>query len=357
MCYKHKGFVIFVNLVIIISILTGCSEAENTDTASQSQTQTLPISENYFIFDTVVSVRVYDERIEKSHFDYIESIMEQIDETMNRFKEESEVAKVNRLAGEEAVQVTEETYHIIKTAKEYALRSEGRFEPTIGPLVDLWAIGNGGSEVPPIAEIDAAKQLIDFNKLELNDDSLTVKLQQKGMTLDLGAIAKGYAADVIASYLQEQGFTSAIIDLGGNILAMGSKPDKSPWRIGIQSPDENRGEHLGTISVVNKTIVTSGVYERYFIYDNKQYHHIIDPFTGYPAANELASATIITEKSMHADAMSTTVFLLGLEEGMAFVESTENTEAIFVTNDHKVYVTSGLKDNFKLTRQEYELVE
>lgn len=344
---------IFMLVIAFAAILVGC----NTANTEQSSKVELPISESYFIFDTIVSVRVYDERMDDAHFESIKAILEHIDETMNRFKEKSEVAHINQLAGQSAVKVSEETFNIIQTAKSYAISSGGKFDPTVGPLVDLWAIGNGGSVVPSDEAIEAAKQLVDYDKLILDKHNLTVELKDKGMTLDLGAIAKGYAADKVAQYLQEQDFHSAIIDLGGNIVAMGSKPNQTAWSIGIQSPEENRGAYLGTLSVEDKTIVTSGIYERYFTFQDKQYHHVLDPFTGFPASHELVSVTIITDESMHADAMSTATFLLGLEEGTAFIEAMDNSEAIFVTRDYKVHLTSGLKDKFKLTRDDYKLVE
>ncbi|MEF2247502.1 MULTISPECIES: FAD:protein FMN transferase [unclassified Paenibacillus] len=350
MRFKNIGIMILVTCLFIIS---GCKPAGSSDTPKAK----LPISENYFIFDTVVSVRVYDERMNVSHFAEIKKLLEHINETMNRFEENSEVTKINQFAGSSAVQVSKETFYIIKTAKEYAELSGGKFDPTIGPLVDLWAIGNGGVKAPSRAAIEEAMKLVDYKKLLLDESRSSVQLKDSDMTLDLGAIAKGYAADVVADYLQKQGFASAIIDLGGNIVAMGSKPDQSAWSIGIQSPEEKRGAHLGTLPVRNKTIVTSGVYERYFKDNGQVYHHVLDPFTGYPASNELASATIITDNSMNADAMSTAVFVQGLQEGMAFIESTDNAEAIFVTNDHKVYITSGLKNIFKLTSDDYHFAE
>lgn len=350
---KNIGIIVLVACFIF---MLGCSNAGLSE-PSEPAKATLPISENYFIFDTVVSVRVYDERMNAEHFAEIKALLEHINETMNRFEEGSEVTSINHSAGKAAVQVSEETFYIIKTAKEYAERSGGKFDPTVGPLTDLWAIGNGGSKVPKRTAIEDAKQHVTHTKLLLNENDKSVKLAESGMTLDLGAIAKGYAADVVAEYLSEQGFSSAIIDLGGNVLAMGSKPNKSPWLIGIQSPEEKRGEHLGTVAVRNKTIVTSGVYERYFIDNEQLYHHIMDPFTGYPVLNDLASVTIVTEKSINADALSTAVFAQGLEAGLEFVETMDDVEAIFVTADKKVYVTAGLKDIFKLTSEDYQMAE
>ncbi len=346
----RRSYLAVMILLTFALAISGCSKNEPS-----GKQEDVSVSENYFIFDTVVSVRVYDERVTKEHFDDIKKLLENINETMNRLEKDSEVSLINHQAGKQAVVVSPETYLVIKTAKQYAELSEGHFDPTVGPLVDLWAIGNGGTAKPEASLIEKEKQLIDYHKLTLDDDKLAVKLEEAGMTLDLGAIAKGYAADVIAEYLQEHDFKSAIIDLGGNILAMGSKPGGAAWAIGIQSPEEKRGAHLGTIPVINKTVVTSGVYERYFIENGEVYHHVLDPYTGYPSWNGLASVTIVTDVSMDADAMSTAVFVMGLEKGMEFVESIDYAEAIFVTEDKKVYVSSGLKDIFKLVHKEYTL--
>jgi thiamine biosynthesis lipoprotein len=176
------------------------------------------------------------------------------------------------------------------------------------------------------------------------------------MQVDLGAIAKGYAADEVAEILKENGVQHAIINLGGNVLTIGGNMKGSPWRIGIQDPFNPRGEFMGIITIEDKTVVTSGTYERYFEQDGKRYHHILDPRTGYPAENEVASVSIITNKSMDGDGNSTSVLLLGLEEGMKFVESQEGVDAIFVTYDKKVYITSGLKDVFTVTNSQFTLM-
>ncbi|MFD2117502.1 FAD:protein FMN transferase [Paenibacillus yanchengensis] len=341
-----------VMLICFMMVITGCASESNI-----AEEKKLPISENFFIFDTIVSIRVYDERVNEQHFTDMKQLLEEIDQKMNRMVEGSEVSEVNKQAGKAAVTVSEDTFLVIKTAKDYAEQSAGSFDPTIGPLVDLWAIGNGGTTVPERAKITAAQSLIDYNNLVLDENKLEIKLLEAGMTIDLGAIAKGYAADVIAAYLQEQGFESAIIDLGGNILAMGSKPGGQAWSIGVQSPEEKRGDHLGTLPVTNKTVVTSGVYERYFIENEQVYHHVLDRKTGFPVQNELASVTIVTENSMNADALSTATFVLGLKQGMAFIEQLDYAEAIFVTNDHQVYISTDLKDKFTLTNSNYSLAE
>ena len=171
--------------------------------------------------------------------------------------------------------------------------------------------------------------------------------------MDLGAIAKGYTADEVKKVLLNNKINSALINLGGNVYAIGTNPDGDDWNIGIQNPLSTRGEYLGTISVTDKSIVTSGNYERFFIKDGIRYHHIFDPKTGYPAEEGLISTTIVSDKSIDGDALSTSTYILGLDKGIKLVESIKGVEAIFVTKDKKVYVTPGLKNNFKLTSKEF----
>lgn len=341
------------NIAVLISILTlvlyGCAEQGEQDATE------LPISETYFIFDTVVSVRVYDNSVTKQHFSEVENILHAIDAKMNRLKAGSELERVNRSAGVKSEVVSADTMHVVKAALDFAMRSGGKFEPTIGPLVDLWGIGQEGVQVPKQADIDQMLPLIDYKQVIVDEEASTIYLEQAGMSLDLGAIAKGYAADQIAAYLKEEQLQGAIIDLGGNIFAMGSKPSGDHWVIGIQDPDEQRGDYVGLLSIGEKTVVTSGIYERYFVEDGQHYHHIFDSSSGYPVENNLLSVTIITDSSLAADALSTTVFALGMEDGMAFVEQEEGTEAIFITKDKHIYVTSGLGEEFTMTNSRYEL--
>lgn len=341
-------------IVIILALLgsTGCG-AQAGSIESESR---LPISDHYFIFDTIVNLRVYDERITPEHFAEMKELLDGIDGKMNRLREGSELDRVNQNAGRSPTPVSDETYRIVSTALQYAAASGGHFDPTVGPLVELWGIGSESAAVPDQQQLADALQLIDYTSVSLDESSHSISLPQAGMSLDLGAIAKGYAADVLAAYLKEQGFESAIIDLGGNILALGAKPDGSSWSIGVQDPEQARGQHLGVLKVKDKTIVTSGVYERFFEEQGKVYHHILSPFDGYPVDNDLQSVTIVTEGSMDADAMSTAAFSLGMQEGRKFIERLETAEAIFVTKDREIYVTSGLKQGFQLTNDTYRLM-
>lgn len=175
------------------------------------------------------------------------------------------------------------------------------------------------------------------------------------MQLDLGGIAKGYAADVAASIIKEHGNQAAIINLGGNVYAYGEKANGDSFKIGVQNPFSPRGAYLGILSVKDQTVVTSGTYERFFEQDGTVYHHILDPKTGYPVENNLESVTIVTESSMSADALSTMTFVLGLEKGLNLVESLDDVEALFITKDHQLYASSGFLNNFELTDDSFTI--
>lgn len=343
---RHLAFPL---LLVLLLAAAGCGP----ETAADGP----PRSQSYFIFDTLVTVKVFDGEATPEQFREIEALLGTIDRQMNRLKDESEIAEVNRQSGLAAVPVSEDTFQVVKTAIDYAASSGGKFDPTVGPLVDLWRIGQGGAKRPAQAAIDEALGRVGFEAVELDEARRTIRLAKPGMSLDLGAIAKGFAADRVAAYLRQEGFRSALIDLGGNILAMGRKPGDQLWSIGVQNPNEPRGAHIGIIQVDNETIVTSGIYERYFIENGEHYHHILDPDLGSPVHNGLLGVTIVTGRSIDADAMSTAVFVLGLEEGLRYIEARPGTDVLLITGDKKVYATSGLRGRLELTNREFTLAE
>ncbi|NEZ44839.1 FAD:protein FMN transferase [Paenibacillus alvei] len=339
-------------------ILSGCGSSgkEASGTNDTANKKSAIKQQSYFIFDTIVTVKIYDERADQKQFKDIENLLNEIDSRLNRTKDTSELAKIHAASGKEAVTVTPESFDLIAKSLDYAKRTEGRFDPTVGPIVDLWNIGHENAKVPNPDKLAQTLKLVNYKDVTLDPAKHAIKLNREGMELDMGSIGKGYAADRIADYLRNNGFPSAIIDLGGNIFAVGAKPGGSDWTIGVQDPDETRGNQIGKMKVQDKTIVTSGVYERYFVENGKHYHHILDPATGYPVDNGLSSVTIVTNSSTDADALSTSLFALGVEKGLKFVEEDPNVEAIFITTDHKVYCTSGIKEIFELTNDKYKIV-
>lgn len=358
----NKTVILLLTTMLLAGLLGGCGgsdkAADPSGSGGKDQAQTLnaqvqPLGETYFIFDTIVNVKIYDNRATAKHLEEIGTLLKEIDHRISRTDESSEIALVNAQSGIAPVQVSQETFDLVAKAIEYAKRTEGKFDPSIGKLVDLWNIGNEGAHVPAPEEIKAAIALCDYRKVIMNEGTREIFLQDKGMVIDLGSIGKGYAADEIYDYLAEQGFNSAIIDLGGNVFAMGKKPSGEKWNIGIQDPDQERGNSIGVIQVDDQTIVTSGIYERFFIEDGKLYQHILNPMTGYPVDNNISSVTILTKRSTDADALSTSLFVLGVEDGLKFVENTPDTEVIFITKDKKLYATSGMKKLLNKTNEEY----
>ncbi|WP_110930294.1 FAD:protein FMN transferase [Paenibacillus bouchesdurhonensis] len=363
---KHNKLITFgLILLLSMAVLAGCgtnsgplSGSVSTNQKAANEHETVkPMAETFFIFDTVVSVKIYDNRATRQHFNEIEALLNDIDSKISRTLETSEIYQVNANSGKSAVKVSPETFELVDKALDYAKRTDGNFNPAIGNLVTLWNIGHEGAKVPDIHLIEAAKALSDYRLIELNEDTQEIYLQKEGMAIDLGSIGKGYAADAIYDYLEEQGFSSAIIDLGGNIYAMGQKPGGKAWNIGIQDPDKERGNPIGTIQVEDKTIVTSGIYERFFIEDGKLYQHILDPGTGYPVDNGISSVTVVTKHSTDADALSTTLFVLGIEDGLKFIEDTPDTEALFISKEQKLYATSGFKALLNKTNNNYTFAD
>ena len=271
----------------------------------------------------------------------------------------SGVLAINRQAGVAPVKVRADLILVLETALRYAELSGGAFDPTIGPLVKLWGIGTDRQRIPSDKEIAAALTLVNFRDLIVDRDSGTAFLRRKGMEIDLGGIAKGYAADEAARIAKEGKVKRGIIDLGGNILTLGWRGEKGkellPWRIGVQNPFGNRGEYIGKLTVHDTSVVTSGVYERYFENEGRRYHHILSTRDGYPVDNGLLSVTIVTERSMEADALSTSVFAMGFERGKALIDSIPGAEAVFVFADRSVKITEGLSGIFTLTNDEFTL--
>ncbi len=346
----------FSALLILIAFLTGCAplSPQNNETSDEIK----PTVETTFLMGTLIKITIYDEiedkQIIQKTFDRIAEIEDKM--TITKDNGKSEIIKLNNFAGEDFVELSPDTFYVLERGKYYSELTNGKFDITIGPLVKLWNIGTEQAAIPKQTEISNTLQLINHKDLILDQDNFKAKLNNPGMIVDLGAIAKGYAADEAAKVLKEAGINHAIINLGGNVLTLNTRPDGTPWRLGIQDPNEPRGNYMGIVKLNNQTLVSSGVYERYFEKDGAVYHHILNPETGLPEENSILSVSIITDESIEADAMSTVVFLLGLEKGMQMVEDTPNTEAIFITSDNKVYTSSGInEDIFEITNDKYIL--
>lgn len=346
-------------LFMSIVLLASCGQTTETE---KPKLLTTPYKKTEFLMGTVVTVKVYDtgkEDVLEPVFDRIKTLADQItvSEGESGLNIESEIKKVNNQAGIRPVNVSEDMYELIDAGMEYSIKSNGSYDVSIGPLTSLWHIGYDDERKPAQSEIDAVLPLIDYRQVELNTTEKTVFLKKPEMELDLGSIAKGFIADEVVDILKEHNVTTSIIDLGGNIIVMGNNPSGREWTVGIQDPFSSRGETIGKISQSNKSIVTSGVYERFLEVDGKTYHHLLNPEDGYPFQNDIAGVSIVSDKSIDGDGLSTSVFSKGIKGGLEFIEQFEGAEAIFVSQDKRVYITSGLEGNFELTHDEFKLAE
>ena len=235
--------------------------------------------------------------------------------------------------------LSEECAALIEKGLYYSELSGGAFDITIEPVSSLWDFTSGEKIVPDAETIAEKQACVGYEDVELKGNKLRFK--KEGMGIELGAVAKGYIADKVKEYLVSEGVKSAVIDLGGNVLCVGEKPDGKPFKIGIQKPFADRSETVSAVEIAGTSVVSSGIYERYFEKDGKLYHHILDPATGYPYENGLVSVTVLSEESADGDGLSTACFALGLEKGLELIEQTPDTEAMFITEDGEMHFSKG----------------
>lgn len=361
-----KRVLLLINFLIMILVLMGCN-------ASQSKVYDLNFDMYYNTVNNVkiVSTVRNEDKLERV-YEGIEEILLRIDRLFNvQIQEdqyETELMLVNENAGIKPVVVSDEIIFVLKKALEVAKLSEvdgvALFDPTIAPVWDCWNfIESYYSIYNPIIgtvpdDIEEVLPLVDYRKVMIDEVEKTVFLEMEGMKLDLGGIVKGYVADCIRTYLQEEGFQDAVIDIGKNIILMGKYQGKG-WKTSLQTPYIERYNHsqeeqmyyYGRLYLSDKTIVTSGVYEKYIMdKDQKEYHHILDPRTGFPFDNSVISVSVITDSSIDADGYSTTLLALGLEKGMELVNKTKGLEVIYVIKNqdkYEVYISKGLLNQFE----------
>lgn len=343
--YNLKTAAIVITAASFLFLCSACSPAEGS--ASE------PVTKTEFALDTICSITLYGTAQDTIFNDCFQRVSE-IEQEMSVNRKESEISDINRNAGVAPVKVSEDTYRVISAGKQYSGQLSGKFDISVGPLVNLWGINRPDHVVPAAEAVKKAAELVDYRKIELNDAEHSVLLKEKGMSLDLGGIAKGYAGDAVAELLKNRGVEHAIVDLGGNLVVIGTRPDGQDWNVGVQTPFQPDGTFFAILNVSDQAVVTSGIYQRYFKKDGKLYHHIMDTETGYPVDNGLVSVTVICDSSMEADALAKS-FTLGLEEGLRYIEGQTDAEAIFVTDQNEVYTTSGLKNKLRITDKAYRL--
>ncbi|MBW9172049.1 FAD:protein FMN transferase [Clostridium estertheticum] len=305
------------------------------------------IVREFYSLGTSNQLKAYGKKATKAIEESIIKVCE-IDNKMSVFKNDSEISKINTNAGNKPQIVSNDTYYVIQKAIKYCTLSEGAFDITIGPIVVLWGIGKEGQQIPSSNEVKEKLKIVNYKDIIIDKNDSSAFLKNKKQEIDVGGIAKGYAADEVKNVMIKNGIKSALINLGGNILTLGTKIDGTPWSVGIQDPFKTRGEFALTISVINKSVVTSGNYERYFEVEGKRFHHIINPSTGYPSESDIVGATIISDNSIDGDGLSTGVYIMGVQKAIKLIEEIEGIDAILITKSKEIYVTSGIEGKFTI---------
>lgn len=319
--------VLGLSCVLICLMLCGCSDESVKE-----------YSKTIYAMDTVMNLRIYSD--DEEVLSNAETEIIRIESLLDRGNENSDVYAINKY---KSVKVSDETAYVIKRALEMSLRTDGAFDITIAPVMDLWGFYGNEFNVPSDKELQYALESVGYNNVSLNINNVQIT---DNAAIDLGGIGKGYASDKIAELFKNNGIDSAIISLGGNVHAIGKRPDGELWTVGIADPRDT-SKHIGRLKVSDKSVITSGGYQRYFERNGVIYHHIIDPETGKSANNGIVSVTIVADSGIMADVLSTSLFVMGLDKSIEFWRGNHDFESVFVDDTGMIYVTDGLQDYFE----------
>lgn len=326
MNYRHISII----LTFCLLLLSGC----NSSPVNKF------VSKNGIFFDTLISIKIWGTN-DSSLLDDCFELCAKYENKFSRTLPNSEISKINQSGGT-PIEVSDETIKLIQKGLHYSKLSNGSFDITIAPLSNIWDFKNNTGIIPSKNSIEEAKKHVNYKNIIISGN--TIQLLDPHSALDLGGIAKGYIADRLKDFLIKNQVKHAMINLGGNVLTIGKKLDDTPFHIGIQKPFANQNETITSISITDQSVVSSGIYERYFKKNGKIYHHLLDPFTGYPKQNNLLSVTIISDSSADGDALSTVCYTLGLEKGMELINQLDNVDAIFITDDYQLHCSKKIND-------------
>ena len=358
---KRKLLIALLCGALVCLPLAGCNNkngASGTDSSVQSEVSedageqnSSDSSQEYtsdvFAMDTYMTLTAYGENAQEAVEAGIAEI-QRLDDLLSTGKDTSEVAQINANGGGV---LSEDTDYLVKRALDIYQSTNGAFDISIYPVMQLWGFTTGNFAVPSESDLAAKLALVDAGKIILSEENGQASISlPEGMEIDLGGIAKGYTSGRVMDVMKSYGIKSAVINLGGNAHVLGNKTDGSQWKVGIQDPEDENG-YLGGVSVTDRAIITSGGYERYFVDEDTavKYHHIIDPKTGYSANNGLISVTIVSADSTLADGLSTSLFVLGTEDAITYCEehcAEDGFDAIMEDEDGKLYITDGIYDDF-----------
>lgn len=337
---KIKGLLF---AVLFTALLSACSDSDGNGENTGIPTEA---TKTVYAMDTVMTLKAYGVNAEKAVDDAEKEII-YLDNTLRRGSDDSEIYKINE---GQNIEVSEETAKIVSDALDICSSTDGAFDISIAPVMDLWGFYTKDFYVPDKNELLTELSKVDYNNVEVDGNKI---LLSNNCQIDLGGIAKGYLSDKIMDIFKQDGIESGIISLGGNVQTLGKKNDGSQWKVAIQNPDDNT--YIGGMSISAKAVITSGGYQRFFESDGEVYHHIIDPATGYPAKSGVKSVSIISDNGTLADGLSTAIFVMGLDEGTQYWRTHDGFDAVFMTDDNRIYITEGLEDIFE-SKYEYSVI-
>lgn len=337
MYFDIKKLLNLILCIILVILLSSCSYIN-------TQKNPNVISKSSFALSTVITIKLYGD-YDASLIDQCFDLCSEYELIFSRTNSNSELYKLNLMR---SMKVSDELLELLKIGLYYSELSEGAFDITIGKVTSMWDFSSETPYLPDEALLNDAVSHVSYKNISIEGN--TVTLLDSETAIDLGAVAKGYIADKIKDFLLSNGVEHAVIDLGGNILCIGGKTQENAFTIGLQYPFKDTQASITAISIDDMSVVTSGIYERYFEIDNKLYHHIIDPSTGYPFQNNLVAVTIISEKSVMGDALSTVSFALGLDKSLAMINDMENVFAIFITDDLRLHFSDGVQEKFNISQ-------
>lgn len=338
-------------LGLLAGILGGCTEKEPAGktegakdpaptAAAAGNTPIAQYSLDYL--DTIIELKIYDST-DRELLNQCFEIIAEYEDKLSRTLEGTAVYRLNETG---SVEMEDDVLELLQKGLYYSELSGGAFDITVEPLTSLWDFKAEAPALPAADALAEAVTHVDYTKLSIDGSRVTLADTQSGV--DLGAIAKGFVADRVKEYLVSQGVKSATINLGGNVLCIGRKPDGSPFNIGLQFPFGARDDVIAVVEIDDFSVVTSGIDQRNFTVNDKLYHHILNTETGYPCENNLLSVSIISDQSVDGDGLSTTCFALGLEKGMELIDSLDGVYAAFITDDYEVHYSEGFEDHIRV---------
>ncbi len=328
----------------------GCTKTEPAKSVAQQEINLSDEAEHtksLFAMDTSIDLKIYgDEEV----LDKAEEEINRIESLLSKTKSESEIYELNNKTSDT---VSPETEELLNTALKLGEETNGAFDITIAPVVELWGFPDKNFRVPETEELNKALESVDYKNITLENGKVNIKNNSQ---IDLGGIAKGFTSDSLMKLFAENGIKSGLVSLGGNVQAIGTKPNGDMWNVAIQNPFDESGEsYIGAVKIADKAVITSGGYQRYFVYDDVKYHHIINPETGYPANSGLVSVTIVSENGTLADGLSTSLYVMGLEKSIELWKTHNDFDVVFVTENNEIYITDGIKDYFT-SNYPYEVI-